>query len=81
MRDLIVRFLQSSHVDPVYFFTCVVDVVSIFLWRKLSGPLTDFQRSMFKAVIVVAFVLTAGVLCKVFGLIKDWKELESVWRP
>lgn len=80
MQDLISRFLASSRIDPVYFVTCIVDVISIFLWTRLKGALPDSQRSLYRAIILVAIVLTAGALCKFFGLIKDWKELESVWR-
>ncbi len=79
MRDLVVRFLEYSHTDPVYFATCLIDVVSIFLWTKLKRPLSSFQRALYTAVIVVAFVLTAGVLCKYFGLFNDWKDLQSLW--
>jgi hypothetical protein len=79
MQDLIFRFLQSSRIDPVYFVTCIVDVISVFLWRRLKGDLPDLQRSLYRAMIFVAIVLTAGALCKYFGLIKDWKELESIW--
>jgi hypothetical protein len=39
----------------------------------------NFQRSLYKAIIVVAMLLTAGTVCKLFGIIKDWKELESLW--
>ncbi len=79
MHDLIVRFLESSRIDPVYFITCIVDVIALFFWGKLKGGLPDWQRSLYRAVILVAIVLTAGVLCKFFGLIKNWKELESNW--
>jgi hypothetical protein len=79
MQDLINRFLVSSHIDPIYFITGIVDVISIFLWRGLKGGLPDWQRALYKAMIFVAFVLTAGALCKFFGLITDWKELESIW--
>lgn len=80
MADLISRFLASSHIDPFYFVTCIVDVVSIFLWSRLEEALPDSVRSLYRAVIIVAIVLTAGALCKFFGLIKDWRELESIWR-
>jgi hypothetical protein len=79
MQDLINRFLVSSHIDPVYFITCIVDAISIFLWTRLKGHLTDLQRSLYRATIFVAIVLTAGALCKYFGFITDWKELESIW--
>jgi len=79
MQYLITRFLESSHIDPVYLITGIVDVISFFLWRKLKRGLPDWQRSLFKAVIFVAIVLTAGALCKYFGLIKDWKELKPNW--
>lgn len=79
MRDLIVRFLESSHIDPVYFITGIVDIISIFLWGRLKGGLSNLQRSLYKAIIFVAMVLTAGALCKFFGLINDWKELKSIW--
>jgi hypothetical protein len=79
MQDLIFRFLKSSGVDPVYFITCIVDVIAIFLWVRLKRGLSDLQRSLYRAIILVAIVLTAGALCKFFGLIMDWKELESIW--
>lgn len=80
MENFISRFLASSHIDPFIFMTCIVDVVSIFLWRGLKETMPETQRSLYKAVIIVAIVLTAGALCKYFGLIKDWRELESIWR-
>ena len=79
MQYLINRFLESSRIDPVYLITCIVDVISIFLWRRLKGGLSDLQRSLYRAIIFVAIVLTAAALCKFFGLIKNWKELESIW--
>ncbi|HEY6953544.1 MAG TPA: hypothetical protein VI758_14145 [Bacteroidota bacterium] len=79
MRDLLGRFLQSSGIDPVYFVTCIVDVISLFLWRKLKEPLTESQRALFKAVILVALVMTVYVLCKFFGVINDWRDLEPNW--
>jgi len=79
MRDLLVRFLQSTGIDPFYFVTCIVDAVSIVLWRRLKAPLSDSQRSIYRAIILVAFVLTAIAFCKFFGLIKDWKEIEPNW--
>jgi hypothetical protein len=79
MQDLINRFLESSRIDPLYFVTCIVDVIAIFLWGRLKGGLSDLQRSLYKAVIFVAMVLTVGALCKFFGLIKDWRELRSIW--
>jgi hypothetical protein len=80
MENLISRFLASSHIDPLYFVTCIVDVVSIYLWTRLKEALPDSERSLYKAVIIVAIVLTAGALCKFFGVVKDWRELESIWR-
>ena len=80
MGNLISRFLASSHLDPIYFVTCIVDLVSIFLWRRLKEALPDTEKALYKAVIIVAIVLTAGALCKFFGLINDWSELESLWR-
>ena len=79
MQYLITRFLESSHIDPVFLITGIVDVISVYLWRKLKGGLPDWQRSLFRAVIFVAIVLTAGALCKYFSLIKDWKELKPNW--
>jgi len=79
MEEIIARFLRSSHIDPFYFVTCLVDVLSVFLWRRLKGALSYSQRSLYNAIIVVAVVLTVVALCKFFGLIKDWKELESIW--
>lgn len=76
MQDILIRFLQSSRIDPLYFVTCVVDVISIFLWSRLGKPLTVTQRSLYKAVIFVAIVLTIGAFCRYFGLIGDWRELE-----
>jgi hypothetical protein len=79
MHELITRFLESSRIDPIYFFTWIVDVLAVFLWSRLKGSLSEWRRSLYKAVIVVAIVLTAGALCKFFGLINDWKELKSIW--
>ena len=79
MNDLVIRFLQSSGIDPVYFITCIVDAVSIFLWTRLKRQLSVLQRSLYDAIILVAIVLTAVALCKFFGLINDWKELKSFW--
>ena len=79
MQDLINRFLQSSHVDPIYFITCIADIVSVFLSTRLKRNLSVWQRSLYDAIIVVAIVLTAAVLCKYFGVIQDWKELKSIW--
>ncbi|MGB2867735.1 MAG: hypothetical protein WBD36_04745 [Bacteroidota bacterium] len=81
MKDLLVRYLQSSHSDPVYFLTFVVDIASIFLLGRLKHGLSDAQRALYKAVIVVAFMLTAVCLFKYFGVIKDWKELEGFLKP
>jgi hypothetical protein len=79
MQYLITHFLESSHIDPVYFITGIVDVISVFLWRRLKRGLPDWQRSLYRAVIFVAIVLTAYALSKYFGLIKDWKELLPNW--
>lgn len=79
MRDLIERFLQDSGIDPVYFITCIVDVLALYLVTRLKLGLTTTQRSMYLAVIIVAVLLSAGVLCKVFGIIADWRELKSLW--
>ena len=79
MQDLIFRFLKSSGIDPVYFITGIIDVISLSLWRSLKRDLSDSQRALYKAVILVAIVLTAYALCKFFGLLINWKELESVW--
>jgi hypothetical protein len=80
MVNLISRFLASTHLDPFYFTTCIVDVISFFFWRRLKDTLPDSEKALYKAIIIVAIVLTAGALCKFFGLINDWKELESIWR-
>jgi hypothetical protein len=80
MKDLIVRFLQASRIDPVYFVTCVVDVIAIFLWRGLRRGTTATKSALYKAVILVAIVLTAASLSRFFGLIKHWKELEFIFR-
>ncbi len=80
MNYLITRFLESSHINPVYFITGIVDVLSVFLWWRLRGGLPDWKRSLYRAVIFVAIVLTAYALSKYFGLIKDWKELVPNWR-
>lgn len=79
MEDLLVRFLHSSGIDPVYFVTGIVDLISIFLWTRLKLHLSDVQRSMYKATIIVAILLTAGVLCKYFGFVTNWKDVESFW--
>ncbi len=79
MKYLIARFLEASHVDPVYLIIGIVDVMSVFLWRRLKGGLPEWQRSLSKAVIIVAIVLTAAALYKHFGLINDWKELRPDW--
>ncbi len=79
MRDLITDFLQSAHIDPVYFVTCAVDVIAFILWKKLKTGLSVTQRSFYNAFIFVSVVLTIVVLCKVFGVIKDWSELRSIW--
>jgi hypothetical protein len=80
MQYIIARFLESSHIDPVYFVTLIVDVVAVFLWFRLKRHLPTIQRSLHTAIIIVAIVLTAGVLFKYFGVIKDWKELRSLWK-
>jgi hypothetical protein len=72
MKDLLVRFLQSSHIEPVYFVTFVADLVALFLSRRLKRGLTDLQRALYWAIILVAITMTAGSLCKFFGIIKDW---------
>jgi hypothetical protein len=79
MKYLIARFLESSHIDPVYLVIGIVDIISIFLWKRLQGGIPDWQRSLFRAVILVAILLTLGALCKYFGFIKDWKELKPNW--
>ena len=79
MEEIIRRFLESSHTDPVYFVTCLVDVIAVFLWGKLKEGMPEYMRSLYKAIIFVAVVLTAGVLCKYFGVINDWKELRTIW--
>jgi predicted MFS family arabinose efflux permease len=81
MQEIISRFLQSSHIDPVYFVTGIADIVALFLWGKLKKGLSNTQRALYKAIILVAIILTAAVLCKVFGVINDWKELKSIWKP
>jgi len=80
MQYLITRFLESSHIDPVYLVTGIVDVLSIFLWWRLKGGLPDWKRSLYKAVIFVAILLTAAALSKYFGFISDWKELKPTWK-
>jgi hypothetical protein len=80
MENILSRFLESSHIEPIYFITCMVDVLSILLWKKLKGGMPDWQRALYKAIILVAVVLTAAVTCRYFGFIKDWKELKSFWR-
>ncbi len=79
MRDLITRFLISSGIDPVYFVTLLVDIVAIVFAGKLKRGLTVTQRSFYKAIILVAVLLTAGVLAKIFGFITSWKDLKSLW--
>lgn len=79
MKHLIGRFLEAWHIDPVYFVIGMVDVFSVFLWMRLKGGLPEWQRSLFRAVILVAILLTAAALCKYFGLIKDWKDLKPGW--
>ena len=84
MEDIVSRFLQLSHTDPVYFITIVVDVLAIFLWGRLKRGLTDSERGLYRAVILVAMALSAATLSKFFGLINDWKELRSImssWLP
>ena len=80
MQYLITRFLESSGIDPVFFITGMVDVLSVFLWRRLKGGLPDWKRSLYRAVIFVAILLTAAALSKYFGLINEWKELKPHWR-
>ena len=80
MKDLISRLLQSSHIDPVYFVTCVLDVAALFLWKGLKRGTPPVQSALYKAVILLAILLTAGTLSKLFGLITEWKELESLWK-
>lgn len=79
MENLLSRFLELQHIEPVYFITCMVDIVAIVLWSSLKKGLSILQRSLYQAVILVAFLLTAGVLCRIFGLIHDWKDLEALW--
>ncbi len=79
MQYLIARFLEDSHIDPVYLVTVIVDVVSVFLWTRLKKDLSVLRRSLYTSMILVSVILTAGVLCKVFGYITDWKELLSFW--
>ena len=80
MKDLISRLLQSSHIDPVYFVTAVLDITAYFLWRGLKRGTPPMQSALYKAVILLAILLTAGTLARLFGLITDWKELESIWK-
>jgi len=79
MEDLVNRFLQIQHIDPVYFVTTLIDVAAIYVWGKLKGGLSVTLRSLYNAIIVVAFVMTAAVVCKVFGVIDDWRELKTIW--
>ncbi len=81
MKDIIVQFLQDSQIDPVYFITGILDIAAYILWGKLKGGLTNAQRALYKAVIVVAILLTAASLTKYFGYIKDWNELLSRFKP
>jgi len=71
MQDLIFRFLKSSGIDPIYFIAGILDVLSAFLWIGLKGALPYWRRSLYKGVILMAIVLTAGVLCKYFGLFDE----------
>lgn len=80
MKDLIVRLLESSRIDPIYFVTCLLDLYALFLWRGLRRGTTATRSALYKAVIVVAIALTAVSLSRFFGLIKSWKELEFFWR-
>ncbi len=80
MQYLITRFLQNSHIDPVYFVTCIIDIVSYFLWGRLRKGLTTTERSLYKAIIFVAFVLTVASLSKVLGFFQEWKELKDIWK-
>ncbi len=79
MRDIIIDFLQASHIDPLYLVTGVLDIVSIYLWTRLGLALSNSQRALYKAIIVVSFMLSAGVLCKYFGVIREWRDLLTVW--
>ena len=79
MKDLVFRFLQSSGIEPIYLVTGILDIISLSLWRALKKDLSDSQRALYKSVILVATALTAYAFCKFFGLLGDWKELESVW--
>ncbi len=79
MRDLITRWILLSGIDPVYFITGIVDILALYLLGRLKKGLTVHQRALYKAVIVVAILLTAGVLSKVFGLITEWKDLKTLW--
>jgi hypothetical protein len=79
MQYIIARFLEDSHIDPIYLVTAIVDIVSVFLWLRLKNDLTVLRRSLYTSMIVVAMIMTAGVLCKVFGYITDWKDLMSFW--
>ncbi len=78
MKELITDFLQSSHTDPVYFITLVIDIAAYFLGRKLKQGLSSTQRALYQSVIIVGVVLTSACLSKFFGLFQDWKELGMI---
>ncbi len=75
MEEIVSRFLQASHIDPVFFITGIADILAYFLWKGLNKGLSNTQRALYKAIIFVAFALTSACLGKYFGFIKDWKEL------
>ena len=77
MRDLIERFLQDSGIDPVYFVTGIVDALALYLATRLKLGLTVTQRSLHISVIIVAILMSAGVIGKAFGLITNWHDLQS----
>ncbi len=81
MQELITRFLQSSHADPVYFVTGVVDLFSLILWGQLRKGLSNTQRALYRAIIVVAFLLTVACLSKYLGFIQEWKDLRTIFQP
>lgn len=80
MKDILVRFLQSSHIDPVFFVTFVLDVAAYYLSKKLKKGISDLQRALYWAVILVAMAFTFASFAKVFGIIKDWNELRPIWQ-
>jgi hypothetical protein len=71
MQDLIFRFLKNSGIDPIYFITGILDVIAVFLWGRLKANLSNWQRAFYKAIILVAIALTAGAVCKFYGLITE----------